>query len=775
MYQKFIAKFNNTSFTIITIICFLLPVFFLPATISGLGAVKGVLLYVGVFSAFSCWLIAQFIQGSFAIPKGKALLALAAWVVLALASALASQNVSVSLWGRGFAVDSFATVLILSLFAFLVAAFAREHHRLVKLFLAAFSGSVLTVALQFVLYISQNVGFVGKYLGHVASQGTLVGSWVDFAYFVTFTFLFSLLMHEVLAPKGFFKFMSFAAMILSLVILVFLNFKTAWIIAIVSALLVFVYKSSVERSISRFSLGVEEEQENDSASARFPIMSFIALLVGLFFFLSSGSIGASVSRFAGVSFTDIRPSFSTTTHVMRSALAHDPVWGAGAGRYGEVWNMYHPADINQTIFWNTSFESGYSLFQSFLTTNGILATLALLAALAFSLIVGFRLFSYQFPDRFSRFIAVTALIMLVAFVCLFLLASPGIVLIALGFMYMGLLLGVSTLVGKTKTMQVNYLRDPRMSFFAILILVVAAMAGFSAVYFSGNRFASVIYYNRGLLAGDAQTAQARIDRALSLSQNDIYWRTRTALFTSQFTNAASKENADKAQLQNFFSQAEQSASAATSWDPSSAANWLTLSQVYQLVAGGENADAFNNAKQAADRALALNPNNPLFYLNLAQLSLVNKDTDGAYANIARALELKPDYLDAYVLRAQIKISKGETTAARTELNNYIAVAPFDAQGYLLLGSAELELKNYSAALEAFSRAKELAPNDPSVFLQYVSALELSGNKTQAVEALRAFKERFPNVEGVEEQIKRIQSGASAAPASTTTTTTTTNQ
>ncbi len=773
MYQNTIARFNTIAFTIITIICAVLPFFFLPASLGGLGAVKGIVLYSGVFLAFSFWLVAQFLDGSVKLPKHRALLALGLWVVFALISALSSANSTLSLWGRGFVVDSFATVLVFALFTFMIASFAREKHKLIKLFLAAFIGSVLTVFLQVVLYVFGSTAFVSQYLSHVATAGTLVGPWVDFAYFVIFTFLMSLLMHEVLAPKGFFRFLSLFAMILSIITLIFLNFKAAWVITIVFSLLVFVYKSSVERSISRFIPSVEGDSVDDApsqnarqSSGTFPYMSFISLLIGLFFFLASSSIGATLAQYAGVTFTDIRPSFSTTTDVMRSTLAQDPIFGAGAGRFADMWNLYHPLEINQTMFWNTSFDTGYSLLQSLLTTNGILTVLFLVLALGVSLLHGFRLFNYQFPDRFSRFIAVSSLIMLIAFVCLIVFTSPGIVLVAFGFMYLALLIGVSTLVGRTKLVSLNYLRDPRLSFFAILILVLAAMAGFSAVFFSGNRFASIVMYNRALASADFETASRRIDRALSLSQNDIYWRTRTVLHTSQFSQLAGSENADKAQLQSSFTQAEQSAQAAVAWDPGAANNWLTLSQVYQLVVDTENAEAFTNAKQAADEGQKRNPNNPLFQLNQAQLAYRKQDVQGALGYIAQAIALKANYLDAYIFRGQINRAAGDTAAIKNELVAYNAIARFDPEGYTLLGQAELELKNYSEALAAFATARELAPNDPNVYLQYIGTLEAMGNRTQAIEELRAFKIRFPSVEGVDEQIARIQTAPaeSAAPA-----------
>ncbi|HTH93474.1 MAG TPA: hypothetical protein VL576_03280 [Candidatus Paceibacterota bacterium] len=758
MYQNTIRKFNIISFSIITGLCILLPFFFLPATLSGLGATKAVLLYVAVFLAFSFWLIAQFLEGTFKVPKHKALLALGIWVVLAFVGALTSKNVNVSLWGRGFALDSFATVLVIGLFTFLVASFARDQRRLVQLFLAAFGGSVITVFLQVILYACRNISFVSKYLAHVTTQGTLVGSWIDFAYFVIFTFLLALMMFEVLAPKGLFKKLSLFAIILSLVVLVFLNFSLAWVITIASALLVFVYKSSVERSLSKMfaaKRGTDQELEGDP-SQRFPLMSFISLLVGLFFFLSNGSIGASIARSVGISFTDIRPSFGTTMHVMRASLAHNPIFGAGAGRFADAWNLYHPLTINSTVFWNTSFDTGYSFLQSIFTTNGILPTLFLLAALVLVIMHGFKLFNYQFPDRFSRFIGVASVITVVAFLCLIIFASPGLVLVTIGFLYFGLLLGVSTLVGKTKLTSFNYLQDPRASFFAILAIVVAAMAGFSAVYFSGNRFASVIYYNRALAAQDQATALDRLNKSISLSPNDIYWRTRTQLFTGEFNTAAHQTSPDKSQLQSLFSGAEQSAQGAVAWDQHTADNWLALSQVYQLVANAQNADAYTQGKAAADQAIALNPSNPVYTLNEAQLALTKQDTSSALSYISKALSLKRDYLDAYVLKAQIELSQGDTNAGVREMTAYTQVAPYDDQGYLLLGQVQLQQKDYNDALFAFARARDLAPTNPNDYIQYISALETAGQNAQAISALQDFHKRFPNINGVDQQIQRLQ-------------------
>lgn len=758
MHNKISSKFNKISFSIIISLCVLIPLIFLPSNIAALSAVKGVTLYIGVFLALSFWLIHQFIEGTLKIPKSSFFLALLSWVILSLISALTSSNVSVSLWGRSFIFDSFATNLVLSLFVFMVATFSRDHKKLIKIFLATFIGSSITILLQTVLFLSKSVPFVGSFLANISTQGTLVGSWVDFSYFATFVFLLSLLMYEVLLPKGFFKITSFITMILSLLALVFLNFKTAWLITIISSLLIFVYKSSVERSIKNpLSKIIDGNNgvENENKSHKFPLMSLIVLILSLFFFLGSSSIGSSLSKMAGVSFTEVKPSFTVSNTIMRSALYHDPLLGDGAGSYSTAWNLYHPANINNSLFWNVSFEKGFNLFESIITTNGILPALAFIIVIILALIQGFKLFSYNFPDRFTRFIAVTSFVMTLATFVLFVFGSPSLVLIIFGFTYIGLLFGVSSLVGKTKVISLDYLKDPRTSFFSILILVLMSMLCFSAVYFTGVRFASVVMYNKSLSSGDINKSKNYIDKAISLANIDTYWKTRTVLYSTEFTNLLSTEKPDKDQLQKVFTTAEQSAQNVILLNKKDAYAWLNLSQVYQLVDIGNNDDVLTNAKQAGLEAEKYNPNNPLFKLNNANIKLIEKDKTGALADIDLALQLKPNYLDAFILIGQIKKSEGNNNALVDKLNEYISSYPANDQAYISLGNEYMQLGSYSLAVNAFAKAVNLDTSNANNLLLYIRALETSGDKKGVIRELNNLKNRFPNIKGVDEQIDRV--------------------
>jgi hypothetical protein len=664
MYQTAVRISSSISFWIIAALAGLLPLFFLPASWGGVLSVKAVFLYSGVFLATAIWLFTQFLQGSLTVPKHRVLAVVGLWLLGVLLSTLFSANTSVSLWGRGFGIDSFIMALALGLLVFLVASYAREQKKLVTLFLATFMGSALTVLTQVVLYIVGHSSFA-----HVVTNGTIVGTWVDFSYLVTLTLIIALLMYEVLAPKGFFKIFSLATMLLCTIVLVFLNFTTAWIVTIISALLVFVYKSSVERSISKFFPASDEHKP----AAVFPFMSFGVLMVGVFFFLASASVGARIANSVGLSFNDARPSFATTNIVLTHSLAQDPILGAGPGRFAQAWDLHRPAAVSQSIFWNTSFESGFSTLQTMIVTNGLLPVILLLIAIALSIVHGFKLFSYKFPDRFSRFIAVATLIMVLAFTVLFFLGAVGVVLTMLGFFYIGLLVGVSQLVSKTTLVSWNYLKDPRKSFLTILLLVILMIGCVGVVYGAGKRFASVVAFSKALTAADADTAERFLARALSLTPNDIYWRARTSLHASQFVRLAQSEAPDKAKLQSTFAVAETSAQSAVVWDKTSAQNWLTLAQVYQLVVANDNPDILNAAKEAALQARTRNPNNPLYPIVQAQLAFSAKEYQTALDLYTEARTLAPGNADAWIGMVDSLVALGRRTEA-TEILDVFAQA-----------------------------------------------------------------------------------------------------
>jgi cytochrome c-type biogenesis protein CcmH/NrfG len=749
MQKPLAAKFEQISFISLLVTCSVLPFVFLPGAVSGIGATKGVLFFIGVLLSATLWLIGVFIEGSISYIRSRALLFLLGAVVLTLVSALASANARVSLWGIGFSIDSFSAIAILTMLTVVAAYFARDKKRLRTLLFTLFFAGSFTIVLQLILFLLRSVPFMTTYFSGVTISGTIVGSWANFALFCSFMFSFGILMFELFVPSGFLKIVSIGTVGLSIVSLVFLNFAPAWILVLVISLLLFIYKMSVERSIK---YGLPEEV--GKANASFPFLSFGALIIGLFFVLTTGTIGTGLARFAGIAFNDARPSLSASTHIVQSSLMHDPILGIGSGRYGVAWNQYHLPEVNMGLYWNTTFSNGFNVPLTMSVTLGLLPTLLFIAYFISVLLIGIKVVGKSVEDRTIRFLAITVLVLFTLLFIAALLSVPGMVEIILLFLLGGVIIGMSETRGMSEYRTMHFLADPRASFFAVTLMTGVILVGCVGMFLSGMRFASIVFYNRALAAKDMQTALRRLGRADALSHSDLYYRTAAALYSNDFTAHSQSASPDMAILQNDFSGAESNATAAVAWDNSNALNWYTLSQVYQLALSA-NKDAVSNATAALAKAQALAPQNPLFELTAAQLSLAQKDQMSAIGHIQKAIALKANYLDAYLLEAQLKQSNNDLQGAVDILNNYVKVAPYDDQGFGVLGLAYINLKDYSNALAAFRSARTLNPYNSNYYLLYIKTLYLSGNRVTAEQEAVSFKKQFPNLGNQVDNLSQI--------------------
>lgn len=742
------SLFHSLSFFSVAITCGLLPFLFLPSTISAIGAVKGVIFFVGIMLATLLWLIAQFLEGSIRFPKHAVIFGLGVWSALTFIGALSSPNVSLSLWGRGFSLDAFSTTLLLSLLTFLIATYTSEQRRLVQFFLTLFISAGVTLLLQAVLFFLQGTTFVQTHLFASVGSGSIVGTWLDFGYYAVLTFLLSLLTFEVLSPKGFLKKASGAVAILSLFALACVNASFVWIIMLGATLLIFVYKSSVERSLAA------NDMESALEHVPFPWLTFASLLVGLFFLISSGVVGNALARLTHINTQMVRPSFSTSLQLVKETALRDPLFGVGPGRFESAWNTFYPIEINQTAFWNTPFENGYSALLTQSVSRGIPTTLLFLFLLGFALFHAFKLFAYHFKDQFGRFIAASTFILLSTTIAFFLLGTPNLVLYVFLFVYLGIFVGLGVMVHTHDMKELNFLRDPRQSFIAIFSLAILILTSAASLYSSVRRFASVVVFNRALTAQTNEQALARLSLATTLSENDIYWRAKTSLLSSLFTGEAQAQNPDKTKLQTYFTGAEQSAQNALAWESTTPANWLTLAQVYQLALGSSEGVA-TNAFSAITKAEALAPKNPLYLLVHAQIMLAQKDTAGALALIDRAISLKGNYLDAYLLQAQIEQAAGNDTVARDTIALYTTVAPYDPEGFAVLGITERNLKKYDAALDAFMRARALSPRTVNYTILIIQTLYTEGNTELAETEKKNAIALFPDQKEILENIRPV--------------------
>lgn len=141
--------------------------------------------------------------------------------------------------------------------------------------------------------------------------------------------------------------------------------------------------------------------------------------------------------------------------------------------------------------------------------------------------------------------------------------------------------------------------------------------------------------------------------------------------------------------------------------PGSAEVQLRVADVYQT------AQRWNEAESAYLRTIALAPNSPYAYNNLAWMTVLrNGDTKQAVAWARKAVELAPSSSPFYDTYGWAQRAAGDLAGAQASLQRAIELEPKVATYYYHLGLIQQGLKQNAAARGSLQRALELDPKLP---------------------------------------------------------------
>ena len=655
----------------------LLPVFFLPFTKIPIEIGKGLLLIVGLAISVIFYLAARFSDGKIILPKSWTLVAGGGVVLAILLSALFSSAREMSFFGTMFDVGTFWFIFAGFLLMFLVSIVFRspDHARKILWGIIIVSGVVLIF--QFLRLFAPSVLSFG-----VLAEKTdnFLGSWNALGFWAGFTAILSLLIIEFFQATKAIKWLLVGLIALSLFFVFLISFPLIWGLLGFFALLAFIYKIS-------FFAGVREKKN-------FPAGSLTIMVLSLLFFTSGQFIAGLLPNYLRLPNTEVRPSFSSTALVAKSSLTRDPILGLGPNRFGDAWAMHRPAKINNTPYWNTIFDSGVGMFPTFFATTGLVGILAWLLFFVLFIIHGGRSLLESLKDGLKAEELVFFVAPLFLFIASFFYPT-GSVIFLFAMATTGIFIGLSS---PNKTEGWSFFEDPRKSFFFILLLVVAIVgsAAFSFKYL--ERFASVSYFGRALAATNISAAETSIQRAVSLSPNDLYWRTYAQVYLlklNTLVNETSLSQEEQVELQRTLREAVNGATSATVYNRENFINFQTLGAVYDTLGSFGVPSAYGKAIEAYQAAEKLNPLNPAIKLALSRDNLAFGKIEEAKSYADRALSLKADYIDALVALSQI---------ARAD--NNLSEAIRYAEGALTLAPGDEDLTQYLDSLKSASNPKE---------------------------------------------------------------------
>ena len=669
--------FDRISFVSLFLIITLLPFFFLPFTNIPIEVSKGLLLVIGLAVCVICWGLARFFDGKINFPRSISLLAGGGVVLAFLLSAIFLKNSQVSFFGTMFDIGTFWFIFsgfLLMLMSSVILGDPKKAK--IVLFGAILSAAVVLIFQSAHLFMPTILS-----LGVLASKtDNLLGSWNALGIFAGFSALMSLLVVEFFSTTKTEKLILQILTVLFMAMIAAVNFPFVWKLLGIFALIIFVYKVSITFKEKNVEGATNmESTHSDGKKISFPTFSFVIIMITLFFFMSGDFIGGILPNSLGIQNAEISPSLSATMEVTKSVLKENPVFGIGPNKFDVAWAMYKPANINNTPFWDVSFNSGSGLLPTFASTTGYLGVLAWLIFFFLFIKNGVKsIFSSIKNGSNWETMAFFVLSFYLFVSCFF--YSGGTVIFLLALAFAGVFIGLSALNQNKGEISISYLNDHRKSFFSILFIVLAVIATAAISFKYIERFVSVSYFNRAVSATEISAAESSIGQALRLYQNDLYLRTYAQVYLAKLNSLATKDSTslsdeDKAMLQSSLDQAVSGAQLATTFNSKNYLNFRALGSVYQSLASFGVKDTYSKAIEAYTIALSLNPLNPGIKLNMANAAIVNQKNEEAKEYANAALALKPNYIDAFLTLSQIAKSEGNNAEALSYAQKALAVSP----------------------------------------------------------------------------------------------------
>lgn len=690
-------------------------VLFIPSVNVPLVYAKVSLLALGALIALVLFILGRLTRGSIIVPP-LALIG-AFWIVpvaYVLSALFSGAGFATAFFGNELEADTAGFMVLVAGLATIAAFALRRSSQYLTFLRVVFAAFALLLLAQIVFII----------LGHlipasVSSSANLLASFGDLGWIAGLGVILILLTKRFWTVERRMRIALLVAGIVGLIVLAFVNSSLAWILVALVALGLFIEAIMRRRPSSSADMDLDgvdtlsEEDVSDTGSHEQHSLAepLVVLAIALFFIIGGSTIGTAFQTSLGANVLDVRPSWASTFSVGRDVYAHAPIFGSGPGTFTQDWVQYRDASLNSTVFWSVDFPSGIGFIPTSLVTTGLLGVLAWLAFLLLFLWIGIRSLLLRAPtDPFIRYVSTSSFVAALYVFVLSVFAVPGPIVLAAGLIFAGVFASTLRYAGTGHEWGIAFSRSPRIGFaivFALTLVLLASVFGSYGVVVRYLADAAYLGGANALNAGNLADASAAASRSLVYAPSAQAYRLAAAVGIAQMQKVASDSTISASDAQTQFqaalSTSVSDALAATNIAPGDYQNWVALGTVYGTVVPLKIQGAYDNAKAAYEKAIALNPTSPALPYSLAQLDIAAGSTTAAEADLTQAIKLKSDYTAAIFLYSQLMAQEGKA----------------------------------AEALQAAQAAAYFSPNDPTILFQVGILSSATGNQATAIAALSA--------------------------------------
>ncbi|MFH0928217.1 MAG: tetratricopeptide repeat protein [bacterium] len=750
---------------------FLVPLFYLPWSTNVLEVNKQLILVTLSVLAGLTWLGSMLATKELYLRRSPINIVVIAFVLIYGLATWFSKGKALSFFGYDSnQYTSFLTVLALAVLYFLVANSARTINSARWLF-GSFFASAFVVELLAILNL------YGMTLpGFGAGNANTVGSIFSLGIFLAFNLLLicGLMLidskkHQGLIPLNkagmWVKLFLVVSAILSLFVLIALDFWVVWVMLIVGALIL---------------LGFSIAYPQDFPDTTKFLMPLLALTIAILFLVIRTPLHFDIP-------TEVSPSLKSSWGIAKQALRDNPLLGSGPATYIYDYAKYRALDVNTTMFWNVRFDRANSHIMTLLATTGILGTVLFLVLLLSALIRG-ALFLIKTQENEKRHMT---LMLYVAFAALvvskFLYASN----MALEFLFW-FALGMLAVAVSDATAKKSFQEAPRMSLALSFCFVLLLVLGVGFVYLNGQHYVADYKFSKALKMdqlGKSDESINYLGAAAQLdTQNDAYFRNLSQaelLKINEVGNQVAKDDVEKQalarQVVELSSYAVNSALYAKNIAPLNVANISQLAFIYQNISPFTEG-ALDEALKQYEEAVRLEPNNPVYPTQIGRIYLAKYDDarqlsaskDETVATKAKAdaaeflgkaedkfkaaIELKTDYAPAHYNLSLTFDRGGRLKDAIDKMEATVNLSPKDVGVYFQLGLLYYRDDQKDEAIKRLETALALAPNYSNAMWYLATIYEEKNDTKKAIELIKKVQALNPDDQLVQARLEKLQGG-----------------
>lgn len=373
-------------------------------------------------------------------------------------------------------------------------------------------------------------------------------------------------------------------------------------------------------------------------------ITFFAFMAVMLLLMIGGGDGYLPSKLP----TEISPAYSLSWGIARDALKDKFLLGTGAASYGYDFSKYHSQDLNSTQFYSLRFYQGSGLLFETLPTIGFLGTvvavLMLLAYLGTSVYLLSR--DKEKNKMYSLGFFSSALIFLYSALVM---RVDGSILI------FGLLLAIISLAAlqlesdneqRFKTLSLK--ASPKYAL-ALAFIFMLASGGIAYVFvFMGKSLVADIYMKKATTtaAHTEDDSVKKMVQAINLYPNEARYYSRAGQEYMVLANNEALKGKDEQNvtaIQQYLSNAIFLSNKAKDLAPNDIATVEGLAQVYEnsVMFVDKSSDL---AEQYYQRALELEPHNPVYYIKLGEMKIAKASTT---QDAAAKKQLVQDSIDLF--------------------------------------------------------------------------------------------------------------------------------